>query len=82
MRKIYKKVTNQQAIQQELKKINYSLHVLPNVTEFPVVSLSDLEGKKTTYHVMRIESVTWECTCEDYRFRRHVCKHIKHILSA
>ena len=56
----------------KLRKINYALRALPNVTEFKEVG-----SKNETYHIMRREAVTWTCTCPDFRFRVKKCKHIK-----
>ncbi|KKK43899.1 hypothetical protein LCGC14_3167810, partial [marine sediment metagenome] len=51
---------------------------LPNVTEFKIASSGlQLKASAETYYVMRIEAVTWTCTCPDFRFRRRECKHIK-----
>ena len=69
-----RRATSRTAIQHALRKINYSLRALPNVEEFKVTG-----SIGNTYHVMRIESVAWECTCPDYRFRRRTCKHIRRI---
>ena len=57
----------------QLRKINYTKRVLPDVREFLITSTTNTE----TYYVMRIKSTTWECTCPDFRFRRKECKHIK-----
>ena len=62
---------NQAAAQ--LRKINYALRALPNVTEFTVAATQGT----SVYYVMRTEAVTWTCTCPDFRFRTRECKHIK-----
>ena len=59
----------------QLRKINYTKRALPNVTEFPTASTSGKD--RETYYVMRVEEVTWTCTCPDFRFRRKQCKHIR-----
>lgn len=34
-------------------------------------------NKKTIYTVSVDDYDGWYCTCEDYKFRKHKCKHIK-----
>ncbi|KKK54831.1 hypothetical protein LCGC14_3080730 [marine sediment metagenome] len=56
-----------------LRKINYALRALPNVTEFKIAATKGTD----IYYVMRTEAISWTCTCPDFRFRRKECKHIK-----
>jgi len=72
MRETLSKEAARKSIATKLRKINYSVRTLPDIRSFDVPSRS-----KEIYHVMRLETVTWECTCPDYRFRRRQCKHIK-----
>lgn len=83
MSKIHK-ATKRAEICKRLRKINYAKRALPDIREFKVESFEPAPSLRRAkinkvYYVMRIESVAWECTCPDYRFRRRACKHIRRL---
>ena len=45
-----------------------------------IYEVTSERDKSITYIVAVDEDDGWYCTCEDYKFRKHKCKHIRAVI--